>query len=71
MEQAKNKEDTESFKMKSLLRIIFINHSIRDGVSGKNLLYQLKYTDKTTIVPVLTHFYSSEPNLTTQGAIFC
>ena len=71
MEQAKDKEDTESFKMKSLLRIIFINHSIRDGVSRRNLLYQLKYTDKTKITPALTHFYSSEPKLTTQGGICC
>jgi hypothetical protein len=30
MEQAKNKEDTESLKMKSPARVIFINYFIMD-----------------------------------------
>lgn len=62
MEQARNKEDTESFKMKSPLRIIFINYWIRDRDSEKSLFYPLKSTDGTKITPLLTHIPSSEPN---------
>lgn len=62
MEQAKDKEDTESFKMKSRLRTIFINRSIRDGGSGRSLFYPLKYTNKTKTRPKLIRLYSPEPN---------
>ena len=37
--------------MNSLLRVLFINHSIRDGGPGKSLFYILKYLDRTQITP--------------------
>jgi glycosyltransferase involved in cell wall biosynthesis len=37
--------------MKSLPRVLFINHSIRDGGPGKSLFYILKYLDRTKISP--------------------
>jgi len=37
--------------MNSLPRVLFINHSIRDGGPGKSLFYILKYLDRTQITP--------------------
>lgn len=37
--------------MKSSLRVLFINHAVRDGGAGRSLFYMLKYIDKTKIVP--------------------
>ena len=37
--------------MKSLPRVLFINHSIRDGGPGKSLFYILKYLDRSQISP--------------------
>lgn len=37
--------------MKLLPRVLFINHSIRDGGPGKSLFYILKYLDRTQIAP--------------------
>lgn len=37
--------------MKLLPRVLFINHSIRDGGPGKSLFYILKYLDRTQITP--------------------
>jgi glycosyltransferase involved in cell wall biosynthesis len=51
MEQTRNKEDPESIKMRSPLRVIFLNHSVRDGGSGRSLFYLIKYIGKTKIIP--------------------
>lgn len=37
--------------MNSLPRVLFINHSIRDGGPGKSLFYILKYLDRSQIAP--------------------
>ncbi|MGB3729610.1 MAG: glycosyltransferase family 4 protein [Thermodesulfobacteriota bacterium] len=37
--------------MNSLPRVLFINHSIRDGGPGKSLFYILKYLNRTQITP--------------------
>ncbi len=37
--------------MNSLPRVLFINHSIRDGGPGKSLFYILKYLDRSQIIP--------------------
>ena len=37
--------------MNQLPRVLFINHSIRDGGPGKSLFYILKYIDRTKISP--------------------
>jgi len=37
--------------MNSLPRVLFINHSIRDGGPGKSLFYILKYLDRSQITP--------------------
>ncbi len=37
--------------MKRLPRVLFINHSIRDGGPGKSLFYILKYIDRTKVNP--------------------
>lgn len=37
--------------MKSLSRVLFINHSIRDGGPGKSLFYILKYLNRSEIAP--------------------
>ncbi len=37
--------------MTTPLRILFINHSVRDGGPGRSLFYLLKYIDKTKITP--------------------
>ena len=37
--------------MKLLPRVLFINHSIRDGGPGKSLFYILKYLDRTKVDP--------------------
>lgn len=37
--------------MKSLPRVLFINHSIRDGGPGKSLFYILKYLDRSEVAP--------------------
>ncbi len=37
--------------MDSLPRVLFINHSIRDGGPGKSLFYILKFLDRTKLTP--------------------
>ena len=37
--------------MESLPRVLFINHSIRDGGPGKSLFYILKYIDRNKVSP--------------------
>ncbi len=37
--------------MDSLPRVLFINHSIRDGGPGRSLFYLLKFLDRTKITP--------------------
>lgn len=37
--------------MNRLPRVVFINHSIRDGGPGKSLFYILKYLDRSQIMP--------------------
>ena len=37
--------------MKSLPKVLFINHSVRDGGPGRSLFYILKYLDKDKIDP--------------------
>ncbi|TFG76419.1 MAG: hypothetical protein E4H21_06390, partial [Thermodesulfobacteriales bacterium] len=37
--------------MNSLPRVLFLNHSIRDGGPGKSLFYILKYLDRSQIIP--------------------
>ncbi len=37
--------------MDSLPRVLFINHSIRDGGPGKSLFYLLKFLDRTRLTP--------------------
>ena len=37
--------------MESLPRVLFINHSVRDGGPGRSLFYILKYIDRTKIDP--------------------
>ncbi len=37
--------------MESLPRVLFINHSVRDGGPGRSLFYLLKYLDKNRIDP--------------------
>ncbi len=37
--------------MKSLPRVLFINHSVRDGGPGRSLFYILKYINRTKIDP--------------------
>ncbi len=37
--------------MESPIRVLFINHSVRDGGPGRSLFYILKYVDKTRIDP--------------------
>lgn len=39
--------------MKSGIRVLFINHSVRWGGPGKSLFYILKYMDKTKIIPLV------------------
>ncbi|HEX3036628.1 MAG TPA: glycosyltransferase family 4 protein [Thermodesulfobacteriota bacterium] len=39
--------------MKSGIRVLFINHSVRWGGPGKSLFYILKYIDKTRITPLV------------------
>jgi hypothetical protein len=57
MEQAKNKEDTESSKMKSPLRIIYLDYSTKDRGLRRKLFYLLIHADKTKITIILIHFY--------------
>ena len=37
--------------MNRLPRVLFINHSIRDGGPGKSLFYILKYIDRVKLDP--------------------
>jgi glycosyltransferase involved in cell wall biosynthesis len=37
--------------MNTLPKVLFINHSVRDGGPGRSLHYILKYTDKTKVQP--------------------
>jgi hypothetical protein len=37
--------------MDSLPRVLFINHSIRDGGPGKSLFYILKFLDRSKLTP--------------------
>jgi len=39
--------------VESILRVLFINHSVRDGGPGRSLFYILKYVDKTKIAPFI------------------
>jgi glycosyltransferase involved in cell wall biosynthesis len=41
----------EALKMKIPIRVLFINHSVRDGGAGRSLFYMLKHIDKTRVIP--------------------